>query len=279
MRMRSASLLIRFLVLAVVLAFSRRRIGGPVVWRPRDPHRTRQPKPPPPPCQPTDPCKNCTSSPCFVASGTYVTSATDLTIRTAGFPISIGRQYRSTLAIDGTVGLLAGRRASHRGSTTRSISSRHRARTRRRPSSSCRTAAATRTPTTEAGRLHLRPAATTPSCAMPMGPSTSSFSAPCRCCTSGPPVRARDDEGRLREHDHVDLRRQRASPTHRGLRRIREVRRRHLGTQRPNSDRPGFSRAARAVRVTTRAGIWRRSRIPPIASRRTATCRAVSSSC
>ncbi len=72
-----------------------------------NPAPTPQPTPQPTPapkCQPEDPCKHCTSSPCYVASGTYVTKAKDLTVRTAGFPIEIERQYRSTLAIDGTSG-------------------------------------------------------------------------------------------------------------------------------------------------------------------------------
>lgn len=49
-------------------------------------------------------CKSCVRSPCHVESGAYTTSATDLSIRTVGFPITVSRLYESTHQIDGESG-------------------------------------------------------------------------------------------------------------------------------------------------------------------------------
>ena len=54
-----------------------------------------------PTCDP--PCK-CAKSPCYVGSGTYVSSAVDLEIPTVGFPITVARQYETSQHIDGAAG-------------------------------------------------------------------------------------------------------------------------------------------------------------------------------
>lgn len=61
---------------------------------------------PDPRCTPggQDECNNCTTSPCYVGSGSYETTALDLSIRTVGFPLKVSRRYDSTHAIDGPLG-------------------------------------------------------------------------------------------------------------------------------------------------------------------------------
>ena len=49
-------------------------------------------------------CNNCTGSPCYVGSGVYAISETDLEIPTNGFPLLLARSYESTRAIDGPLG-------------------------------------------------------------------------------------------------------------------------------------------------------------------------------
>ncbi len=48
--------------------------GDPTQWcGPPLPPKTPTPVPTPPPkCQPKDDCKNCSNSPCYVSTGTYV---------------------------------------------------------------------------------------------------------------------------------------------------------------------------------------------------------------
>lgn len=59
------------------------------------------PSPPPPVC-----CGGrCTTSPCYVDSGIYVNDASDLSIRTNGFSLTVGRHYDSSLAADGPLGI------------------------------------------------------------------------------------------------------------------------------------------------------------------------------
>src|SRR5579863_4604035 len=47
----------------------------------------------------------CTASPCYAATGTYTTSATDLSLPTTGFPLEAARVYSSTRVIDGPLGV------------------------------------------------------------------------------------------------------------------------------------------------------------------------------
>jgi RHS repeat-associated protein len=65
-------------------------------------------QPPSPPQGPTPPvCNmcNCTGSPCYVSSGTYITDSVDLRLPTSGFALTAARHYESTLPIDGPLGL------------------------------------------------------------------------------------------------------------------------------------------------------------------------------
>ncbi len=55
-------------------------------------------------CEPEIPCKKCTRSPCYVGTGGYASEATDLAIRTNGFPITVSRMYRTSHRIDGESG-------------------------------------------------------------------------------------------------------------------------------------------------------------------------------
>src|SRR5437773_1411315 len=41
------------------------------------------------------PCNSCTGSPCYVATGNYISYARDLDIATPGFPLSVARKYES----------------------------------------------------------------------------------------------------------------------------------------------------------------------------------------
>jgi RHS repeat-associated protein len=55
--------------------------------------------------QPPNSCNTCTGSPCLVASGNYISYASDLQIPTAGFPLAISRSYESARALDGLLGI------------------------------------------------------------------------------------------------------------------------------------------------------------------------------
>ena len=102
----------KLLLLAAIAAFAGLWFSPPVFagdpnqWcGPPLPPKTPTPVPTPPPkCQPKDDCHDCSGSPCYVATGTYVTTQHDLSIRTIAFPISVGRNYRSTHGIDGPMG-------------------------------------------------------------------------------------------------------------------------------------------------------------------------------
>src|SRR5260370_5290079 len=48
---------------------------------------------------------SCSGSPCYVSSGSYVTSATDLQMPTTGFPLSAFRSYESGRPIDSILGV------------------------------------------------------------------------------------------------------------------------------------------------------------------------------
>ncbi|MGH9315575.1 MAG: RHS repeat-associated core domain-containing protein [Thermoanaerobaculia bacterium] len=63
------------------------------------------PTSPPQPPEPSycTPC-TCTGSPCYVASGSFQFSSTDLSIPTAGLPLEVTRSYRSAIFIDGPMG-------------------------------------------------------------------------------------------------------------------------------------------------------------------------------
>jgi len=66
--------------------------------------QTPAPPSPPPICEPKT-CEKCTKSPCYVATGIYVTDATDLQIRTAGtIPLVASRLYDSSRGADGPLG-------------------------------------------------------------------------------------------------------------------------------------------------------------------------------
>ncbi len=59
--------------------------------------------PPPPPPKCTE-C-SCTASPCFVKSGNFVNSATDLLLPTSGLPLKVSRSYDSAWPVDGPAGI------------------------------------------------------------------------------------------------------------------------------------------------------------------------------
>lgn len=61
------------------------------------------PPPPNPQCEPLD-CDKCTRSPCYAATGVYVSNATDLHLDTRSGPIDAARFYQSSQAIDGDTG-------------------------------------------------------------------------------------------------------------------------------------------------------------------------------
>jgi RHS repeat-associated protein len=63
-----------------------------------------RPPDPDPRCNPDMCDENCKKSPCYVGTGSYGTTAIDLNIRTAGFPLSVARRYDSAQAIDGPLG-------------------------------------------------------------------------------------------------------------------------------------------------------------------------------
>lgn len=79
---------------------------------PSDPSTTcYRPPRPDPKCTPPDPdarCEpksnKCRRSPCYVGSGVYTASDTDLRLPTAGFPLLASRTYESTDVIDGPLG-------------------------------------------------------------------------------------------------------------------------------------------------------------------------------
>ena len=62
-----------------------------------------QPPKPDPRCG-EEQCETCRKSPCYVGTGSYEVAATDLSIRTNGFPLRVARRYDSTHAIDGPLG-------------------------------------------------------------------------------------------------------------------------------------------------------------------------------
>lgn len=69
--------------------------------------------PPPPQCKcpkktsavSPSPDNLCTGSPCYAASGSYETSSIDLSMPTAGYPLSVARLYESVRPIDGVLGI------------------------------------------------------------------------------------------------------------------------------------------------------------------------------
>ena len=68
------------------------------------------PPAPPPPPKPPNPCvpykcKNCSASPCFLASGVYTTDDLDLKVETPSFMLFAARTYESNRAVDGPVGV------------------------------------------------------------------------------------------------------------------------------------------------------------------------------
>src|SRR5688572_33071592 len=62
------------------------------------------PQKPPKPCAPYK-CKNCSESPCFLASGVYTTAALDLQVPTPSFSLVAARSYESNRAVDGPIGV------------------------------------------------------------------------------------------------------------------------------------------------------------------------------
>jgi len=61
--------------------------------------------PPPPVCEPKA-CDRCSKSPCYLATGTYVSDFVDLQIPTAGmYPLSVLRRYDSSRPADGPLGV------------------------------------------------------------------------------------------------------------------------------------------------------------------------------
>src|SRR5437762_10930321 len=50
-------------------------------------------------------CQSCKGSPCYPATGNYISSATDLQIGTPGFPLTVFRSYESAYASDGPLGV------------------------------------------------------------------------------------------------------------------------------------------------------------------------------
>lgn len=79
--------------------------GNPIP--PCNPNDTKsscyQPPPPDPRCEPRE-CDKCQKSPCFVATGVYSISESDLTIPTPGFPLEVSRSYSSANLVDGPLG-------------------------------------------------------------------------------------------------------------------------------------------------------------------------------
>lgn len=69
------------------------------------PPQSAPPDPPPPVCEPNG-CDRCSKSPCYLASGTYVTDFVDLQIPTAGmYPLTVSRRYDSSRPSDGPLGV------------------------------------------------------------------------------------------------------------------------------------------------------------------------------
>jgi YD repeat-containing protein len=58
----------------------------------------------PPKQEPPDPCNTRTGSPCYVRSGVYATSATDLQVNAVGAPLYFSRTYQSSKTNDGLLG-------------------------------------------------------------------------------------------------------------------------------------------------------------------------------
>lgn len=89
--------------LAVVLLFSSAPVLFAQGWC-AEPTQPPEPEPEEEDPRCSDPCRACQASPCLVGIGAYTTSATDLRLRTAGFPLEVARRYQSAIAIDGPLG-------------------------------------------------------------------------------------------------------------------------------------------------------------------------------
>jgi RHS repeat-associated protein len=69
------------------------------------PPQSPPPDPPPPVCEPKA-CDKCSKSPCYLATGTYVSDFVDLQIPTAGmYPLTVSRRYDSSRPADGPLGV------------------------------------------------------------------------------------------------------------------------------------------------------------------------------
>src|SRR5712692_1195844 len=113
MRTRGTQLALS-LLLAAVLPAAYARSDDPTAWCTLG--GTCTPIDPIPASQKCDPqaggpapyggAKCCTSkgSPCWVATGGYSLSASDLTLPTSGFPLAVSRQYESSRQLDGAFG-------------------------------------------------------------------------------------------------------------------------------------------------------------------------------
>jgi len=71
---------------------------------PKPPSKPAPPDEPCPACEPKE-CKKCSASPVYLSLGTYTRDETDLTIRTTGFGITVGRSYDSGRLVDGPMGI------------------------------------------------------------------------------------------------------------------------------------------------------------------------------
>ena len=71
---------------------------------PKPPAKPAPPDEKCPACEPAE-CKKCTASPVMLSLGSYTRDETDLTIRTTGFGITVGRSYDSGRAVDGPMGI------------------------------------------------------------------------------------------------------------------------------------------------------------------------------
>jgi RHS repeat-associated protein len=95
---------LRYAVLVCVLIVASPMVfadgGGWCPWPgPVPPPET--PKPAGPQCS----CEFCQGSPCYSRSGAYVTGATDLTLPTAGLPLTVTRKYLSSQTVDVGLGI------------------------------------------------------------------------------------------------------------------------------------------------------------------------------
>lgn len=102
--MRALASLGRCLVLSAVVALA---LSAPASANGSWCHNTVPPSSPPPPWAPPPICRECGQcqrSPCFVGTGSYTRSATDLSVPTTGFPLELSRNYDSTDLVDGPLG-------------------------------------------------------------------------------------------------------------------------------------------------------------------------------